>query len=187
MPDSSPAPLKDWFMTPDIAAIARDLAAVAPGFDRKRFLETVLDGLEERSSDGAGCISARWRWMPRCQRTYRQKVGHLCEARAGDRPRIRLPSFLSDFVATFGLDDFDFSLAALRRVHGVRLGGICGASVSSGGPGAHVWRSCIDGPMIRMKRCGDWPAKDRGRGCRGGCGWCARARSITNRPHPRSP
>jgi 3-methyladenine DNA glycosylase AlkC len=115
MPEpDQPLQLKDWFNESRYRAIARDLGAVAPRFDRKRFLRSVLDGLEERSLMQRlhQCALAVDAALPG---TYRQKVAHLHRlAPSIDHEFVSI--FLSDFVATFGQDDFDFSMDALRRL-----------------------------------------------------------------------
>jgi 3-methyladenine DNA glycosylase AlkC len=111
MPES--APLKEWFNDARYRAIARDLAAVAPEFDRRRFLKIALDGLEDKSLMQRlhQCALAVDAALPG---RYRRKVEHLVQlAPAIDHEFVAI--FLSDFVATFGRDDVDFSLEALRR------------------------------------------------------------------------
>jgi 3-methyladenine DNA glycosylase AlkC len=114
MPDSTPPPpLKDWFNEALYRGLARDLSSVAPGFARQPFLEAVLDGLDQRSLMARlhQCAVAMEGALPG---TYRQQVRHLLTL----APMIRhefVAIFLSDFVATFGLKEFDFSLEALRK------------------------------------------------------------------------
>lgn len=115
MTDDCPQPtqLKDWFDQARYQSIARDLAAVAPGFAVKRFLPAVLDGLHDRSLMQRlhHCALAVDEALPG---TYRQKVRHLQKLAPSIKHRF-VGIFLSDFVATFGLADFDFSLEALRH------------------------------------------------------------------------
>lgn len=114
MPDpEKPAQLKEWFDEARHRAIARDLGSVAPRFDRKRFLTLVLDGLEDRSLMQRlhQCAVAVDAALPG---DFRSKVAHLHTfAPSLDHEFVAI--FLSDFVATFGQQDFDFSLEALRR------------------------------------------------------------------------
>ncbi len=107
-----PGQLKDWFDEARYRALARLMKPAAPGFDSKRFLAATLEGLEERSL------------MQRLHQTslafdqalagsFRQKTAVLQEI----APRVShqfVGIFLSDYVATFGLDDPAFSLKALR-------------------------------------------------------------------------
>lgn len=112
-PTPHPAQLKDWFDEARYRRIARDLSAVAPRFDRKRFLDATLDGLAERSLMERlhRCAVAVEGALPG---TFRQKVGHLRKF-APSLEHGFVSIFLSDFVATYGVEDFDFSLEALRE------------------------------------------------------------------------
>lgn len=110
-PDSAPQ-LKEWFDAARYRAIARELADIAPKFRRDDFMQSVLDGLEGRSlmQRVHQCAVAVDSALPG---TYPQKVRALQKL----APRIGhefVTIFLGDFVATFGLDDFDFSMEALR-------------------------------------------------------------------------
>jgi 3-methyladenine DNA glycosylase AlkC len=107
-----PAQLKNWFDAARYRTIAKDLAALAPGFDRKRFLALTLEDLDQRSL------------MERLRQTaiamdaalpgsYREKLT-VVRALA---PRVDhgfVAVALCDFVARHGLDDFAASLDALR-------------------------------------------------------------------------
>ena len=109
---SPPAQLKDWFDEARYRDIARELGRIEPRFDAKRFLKRVLAGLESRSLMQRlhECAVAAETALPG---TYRQKVAVLQKL----APKIGhefVAIFLCDFVATFGLDDFDFSMEALR-------------------------------------------------------------------------
>ncbi len=92
--------------------LAADLAALAPRFDRARFLALTLDDLDSRA------LMDRLRQTTlACDvslpGTYKDKLAVL-RALA---PRIKYPFvaiFLSDFVATHGLAHFDLSLDALK-------------------------------------------------------------------------
>lgn len=109
---SSPPQLKDWFDAARYRAIAKELADISPKFRSDDFMRSVLDGLEERTlmERVHQCAVAVDAELPG---TYQQKV-HALQKLA---PRIGhefVTIFLGDFVATFGLDDFDFSMEALR-------------------------------------------------------------------------
>ena len=108
----SPPQLKDWFDAARYRAIAKELAGITPKFNTDVFLKSVLDGLEARSlmERVHQCAVAVNAAMPG---TYQQKIRALQKL----APRIGhefVTIFLGDFVATFGLDDFDFSMEALR-------------------------------------------------------------------------
>lgn len=113
-----PAQLKDWFNEPLYRSLAALLQTASPKFDAKRFLASTLDGLPERSlmqrlhQTSLAFDSA----LPG---TFRQKVAALKKA-APDIGHNFIGIFLSDFVATFGLDDPNFSLEALH--HFTRFG-----------------------------------------------------------------
>ncbi len=112
-PEPSPPPqLKDWFDAARYRAIAKELANIAPKFRSEAFMTSVLDGLEGRSlmERVHQCAVAVNAALPG---TYQQKVRTLQKL----APRIGhefVTIFLGDFVATFGLGDFDFSMEALR-------------------------------------------------------------------------
>lgn len=107
-----PAQLKHWFDAVRYRALARDLAKLAPGFDRQRFLALTLDGLAERE------LMDRLRqtaiaFDATLPGTYRHKLAVL-RALA---PRIKhgfVAIALCDFVARAGLEDFEASMDALR-------------------------------------------------------------------------
>ena len=114
MPAESDAPpqLKDWFDAARYRAIAKELTSIAPKFRADDFMQSVLDGLEARSlmERVHQCAVAVDAALPG---TYQQKVRALQKL----APRIGhefVTIFLGDFVATFGLHDFDFSMEALR-------------------------------------------------------------------------
>jgi 3-methyladenine DNA glycosylase AlkC len=115
---SPPAQLKDWFNEPLYRSLASLLQSASTKFDSKRFLASTLDGLPERSL------------MQRMHQTslavhsalpgsFRQKVATLQKI-APSIGHDFIGIFLSDFVATFGLDDPDFSLQSLH--HFTRFG-----------------------------------------------------------------
>lgn len=109
-----PEPFKHWFNQARYTAIADAVAALASGFDRKRFLQLTLDGLETRElmdrmrqtaiALGATLPGDYTRQLAVVLRVART-VGHGFVGVA-----------LCDFVARFGLDDPDRSLAALREL-----------------------------------------------------------------------
>ncbi len=111
--EASPPPqLKEWFDATRYRAIAGEFANIAPKFDAKVFLKLVLDGLAERRLKQRlhQCAVAVDAALPG---TYQQQVPMLQKL----APRLGhefVAVFLGDFVATFGLDDFDFSMEALR-------------------------------------------------------------------------
>lgn len=114
MPEDSDSPpqLKDWFDEARYRAIAKELAGISPKFRADDFMKSVLDGLKDRSlmQRVHQCAVAVDAALPG---TYQQKVRALQKL----APRIGhefVTIFLGDFVATYGLDDFDFSMEALR-------------------------------------------------------------------------
>ncbi|MBE2286501.1 MAG: DNA alkylation repair protein [Prosthecobacter sp.] len=107
-----PAQLKEWFNEARHRSIARELGAISPRFDEKTFLKLTLDGLAGRSLMQRlnQCALAVNEALPG---TFQQKVRVLQKL----APRLGhefVAVFLGDFVANFGLDDFDFSMEALR-------------------------------------------------------------------------
>ncbi|MCB1275676.1 DNA alkylation repair protein [Prosthecobacter sp.] len=110
--ESSPAQLKDWFDEARYRSIARELTQLAPKFDAKTFLKLVLDGLEERTLMQRlhQCAVATDEALPG---SFQQKVRVLQKL----VPKLGhefVTIFLGDFVATFGQEDFEFSMEALR-------------------------------------------------------------------------
>lgn len=110
--DAPPSVLKDWFDEARHRTIARDLAGIAPKFDDKLYLKHVLEGLEDRSlmqrlhqcAVAVGvALPGSFQQKVRVLRKLAPKLGHEF-----------VSIFLCDFVATFGRDEFDFSLEALR-------------------------------------------------------------------------
>lgn len=111
--ESDPPPqLKEWFNEARYRAIAAELTAIAPKFDGKAFLALTLEGLAERSLMQRlnQCAMAVEQALPG---TFRQKVGVL-QKLAPTLGHEFVSIFLCDFVATFGCEDFDFSMEALR-------------------------------------------------------------------------
>ncbi len=109
---SPPPQLKDWFDEARYRAIARELAAIAPKFDAKVFLRLVLDGLEQRSLMQRlnQCAIAVEKALPGL---FQQKV-RVLQKLAPKLGHEFVAVFLCDFVASFGREDFDFSMEALR-------------------------------------------------------------------------
>lgn len=115
---SPPAQLKDWFDEARYRTLGELFHSASPHFDTNRFLESTLEGLPPRSlmqrlhQTSLAFDSA----LPG---TFRQKVATLKKV----APQVGhnfIGIFLSDYVATFGLDQPDFSLEALR--HFTRFG-----------------------------------------------------------------
>lgn len=105
-------PFKNWFNEERYRQIAADLAEAEPAFNRKLFLSLTLDGLDgrelmDRLRQTAIAAEAA---LPG---TYRQKLAVLLKV----APTIK-HGFVSicfcDFVARYGLDDFEHSLEALH-------------------------------------------------------------------------
>jgi 3-methyladenine DNA glycosylase AlkC len=112
MNSSEPEPFKNWFNETRYRAIADTLAPLVPRFERKRFLQLTLEGLEDRElmdrmRQTAIALGAT---LPGDYRTQLAAILQLA-------PRVG-HSFvgvaLCDFVARFGLDDPEASLDALR-------------------------------------------------------------------------
>lgn len=113
MSDETPAPqLKHWFDEARYRSIANATFSLDGKFDKRRFLKLTLDGLDERSL------------MQRLQQTavameqslpgtYRTKVKTL-RSLAPTLEHGFISIFLCDFVAKYGLEDFDHSLDALK-------------------------------------------------------------------------
>lgn len=104
--------LKHMFDAERYRRLADDLAAVAPRFDRSRFLALALDGLDDRAlmdrlrQTTLACDAALPGAYPEKLATLRLLAPRLGHNFVG--------IFLSDFVATHGLADFDLSLDALK-------------------------------------------------------------------------
>ncbi len=107
-----PTPFKTWFDETRYQQIARELSAIESRFDRKKFLTLTLEGLDRREL------------MDRLRQTaiaaeaalpgsYRDKLAVLREV----APRLK-HSFVTisfcDFVARYGLDDFEHSMDTLK-------------------------------------------------------------------------
>lgn len=107
-----PAQLKDWFDEKRYRLIARELAALSTKFNAKRFLDHTLTGLADRSLMQRlhECAVAVDEALPG---TFQQKV-RLLQKLAPRLDHSFIAIFLSDFVATFGAAEFDFSMESLR-------------------------------------------------------------------------
>lgn len=108
----SPSPqLKEWFDAARHRAIARELVAISAKFKEDVFLRTVLEGLQARSlmQRVHQCALAVDAALPG---TFQQKVSVLRKL-APKLGHAFVSIFLCDFVATFGRDEFDFSMEAL--------------------------------------------------------------------------
>jgi len=112
MATHTPAPFKNWFNADLYRKVAELVAAEAPGFDRARFLQLTLTGLEdrelmERMRQTAIALEAA---LPG---TYQEKLAVL-RALA---PRVGqgfVALACSEFVARYGLAEAATSLEALR-------------------------------------------------------------------------
>lgn len=116
MPNSDdstpPAPLKEWFDESRYRGLAAELAALSKGFRAQSFLDLTLEGLDERSLMERlhQCAVALGEALPG---SYKRQVGVLKKL----APRVGhnfVAIFLSDFVATFGRAELEFSMEALR-------------------------------------------------------------------------
>ena len=109
--EAAPA-LKDWFDETRFRSIAGQLVALDPRFDRKRFLNLSLDGLDNTS------LLQRLRRMSEATRAalsldYEESLEVLRQlAPLIDHHFVTL--FLPDFVSLYGHDHFDTSMEALK-------------------------------------------------------------------------
>lgn len=109
--EAAPA-LKDWFDETRFRTIAGQLVALDPRFDRKRFLNYSLDGLEELS------LLQRLRRMSEATRAalpldYEESLEVLRRlAPQIDHRFVTL--FLPDFVSLYGHDHLEISMEALK-------------------------------------------------------------------------
>ncbi len=112
MSESSAPALKEYFNARRFRQIAKDVAAVHPGFDSKRFLALSLPGLDALS------LLQRLRLVTESLHAtlpsnYRKTLGILRRL----APRIDpgfVTLFLPDFVGLHGHDHFDDSMEALK-------------------------------------------------------------------------
>lgn len=105
-------PFKNWYNEDLYRQIAAELAAVDRGFNKKRFLELTLTGLEQRE------LMDRMRQAAiaadaTLSGTYREKVAALRKITPTVKRGFVTLSFC-DFVARYGLDDFEHSMEALK-------------------------------------------------------------------------
>lgn len=110
--ESAPAAFKEWFNTARYHTLADQIHAIEPRFDRAAFLKLTLDGLEERSlmqRTSQAAIAAH----AALPGSYREQLAVL-RALAPKIDHGFVTIFLPDFVARFGLDDFEASLDALK-------------------------------------------------------------------------
>jgi 3-methyladenine DNA glycosylase AlkC len=113
-----PAQLKDWFDETRYRTLADLFQTASSRFDRQRFLDSALSDLAARSLMQR-LHQTSLAFDTALPGTFRQKIATLKKvAPAIDHNFIGI--FLSDYVATFGLDQPDFSLEALR--HFTRFG-----------------------------------------------------------------
>jgi 3-methyladenine DNA glycosylase AlkC len=109
--EAAPA-LKDWFDANRFHSIAGKLALIEPRFDRKRFLNLSLDGLDNLT------LLQRLRRMSESTRAalpldYEESLEVLRQlAPLIDHGFVTL--FLPDFVSLYGHDHFDTSMEALK-------------------------------------------------------------------------
>ncbi|TLD68378.1 DNA alkylation repair protein [Phragmitibacter flavus] len=112
MDDESAPALKNWFDEARFRSVAGELAKVHTGFDRKRFLKVALAGLEELS------LMQRLRRMTFAahegmELEFLEAVEVLKElAPKIDHSFVTL--FLPDYVASYGQENFDESMEALK-------------------------------------------------------------------------
>lgn len=107
-------PFKNWFNAARYTTIADAVALLAPRFDRRRFLQLTLDGLDQRElmdrlRQAALALGAA---LPG---SYRDQLAVVLQL----APKIGhnfVGVSLCDFVARFGLDDPEASLDALRQL-----------------------------------------------------------------------
>ena len=110
--ESPPAQLKDWFDEARYRSLASELASIALRSARPTACRAVLDGLPERSLMQRlhQCAVAVEAALPG---SFAQQVRVLRKlAPKLDHEFVAI--FLCDFVATFGTEEFDASLDALR-------------------------------------------------------------------------
>lgn len=112
MSDANATPqLKEWFDVARHRSIAHELSKLSPRFQADVFLDKTLVGLNERSlmQRVHQCAVAVEAALPG---SYRQKV-QVLRRLAPVLGHAFVAIFLCDFVASYGLEDFDFSMEAL--------------------------------------------------------------------------
>jgi len=107
-------PFKNWYNEELYRHIANELASVGLKFDRKKFLSLTLEGLDQRE------LMERLRQTAIAAEaalsgTYREKVAALCQI-APKMKRGFVSLSFCDFVARYGLDDFEFSMGTLKSL-----------------------------------------------------------------------
>lgn len=105
---------KEWFDQALYEQIADSIQAIAPQFDRVRFLQVTLDGIEERE------LMARLRqtsvgFKQSVPGGFRQQLKVLLEV-AGPQENGLIGCWYSDFIGQFGLEHPKQSLPALAHV-----------------------------------------------------------------------
>jgi 3-methyladenine DNA glycosylase AlkC len=104
--------LRRWFDEARYRRIAADLAELHDGFDSKRFLAHVLDGLDERS-----LLQRLRRTSQAIRATLPGSFPKALAILQTLAPRVQhgfVSLVLPDFVGLYGLDDFDRSMDALK-------------------------------------------------------------------------
>ncbi|WP_346334594.1 DNA alkylation repair protein [Prosthecobacter sp. SYSU 5D2] len=113
MPDPDPAPsLKDWFDAPRLRHIAHEVAALHPAFDSKHFLRLALADL-----DSLSLMQRLRRTTESLHATLPASYPAALKILRALAPRINhnfVGLVLPDYVAQYGLQHFDLSLAALK-------------------------------------------------------------------------
>jgi 3-methyladenine DNA glycosylase AlkC len=112
MAETKAPALKEMFNAARFRSVAKEVAALYPAFETKRFLARSLTGLDDLT------LTQRLRRMTESLHAtlpsnYRQALGILRRL----APRIDqgfTSLFLPDFVGLYGLDDFETSMDALR-------------------------------------------------------------------------
>ncbi len=177
---SSPPQLKNWFDERRHRSLANLLGSIEPRFEAKTFLQLALEGLEGRSlmQRMHQCAVAVDVALPG---GYRRKIAVLQKL----APRIDhdfVSIFLCDFTATFGLDDFDFSMEALRFF--TRFGSaefavrpFIVADQKRALATMHRWTSDMDEKVRRLASEGSRPRLP----------WSTRLQSLIEDPKPTAP
>lgn len=109
-------PFKEFLDDTFFNTVAGSLARVASGFDKQAFLSEALEGLEKLELKQRITRTAELcnKFLPG---SFRQQVDQLREIAFDLEVEEKGLSclFMLEFVATYGLDDFEFSLAALKE------------------------------------------------------------------------
>ncbi len=166
--------LKEIFNSERLQHIADEMQAVYPAFDSAEFLRRTHQGLDElslmqrlvRVSESLHAV------LPL---DYRQSIEVLRQL----APRLNsgfVSISLPHYVASYGGDDFELSMEALKYFTRFRCGTFCSAISSE------PWRSCRNGHETPTNTCAASPAKARGHDCRGRSDWRASRRTPTSPP-----